>query len=128
MASISFGVALAGVGGWSMRCKAFAGSVVQSAGGAFHQDEGNEPFKMSLYCGLSIFPSLFLGMGYPSVGRSIAMSALFEYRRFGRPSEVSNVGWLWEASPLLCVAAIRRDLRFIFDKLGNPKSSPSSSS
>lgn len=36
------------------------------------------PFKISLYCGRRILPSLFLGIGYVDAGRSAAISALFE--------------------------------------------------
>lgn len=59
LASTSRFEALAGVGGWLMRCNALAGS-----------------FSISLYCGLNIFPSLFFGCGYDGAGRSMAMSAL----------------------------------------------------
>ena len=45
-ASASFGDALTGNAGWLIRCNEFAGSR-----------------KISLYCGLSIFPSPFLALG-----------------------------------------------------------------
>lgn len=37
---------------------------------------GNKPRRMSLYCGLRIFPSLFFAVGYSSGPRSSAISEL----------------------------------------------------
>lgn len=67
-------------------------------------------------------------MGYVGAGRSMAMSALLEYRLCDRaPGGFSTVGDSVLGSVLFCVA-IRFDLLFMLDRLGKPKSSPSSSS
>lgn len=83
-----------------------------------------------MYCGRNILPSLFLGMGYEGEGRSIAISALSEYRRAWNPDTdglIPGEDPPPSASAALC-PAVFLFLRFIFDRLGSPKSSPSSSS
>jgi hypothetical protein len=74
-------------------------------------------------------PSLFFGMGYDTAGRSIAMSPLSEKVREWNPRDgrVSSSGGN-PVSSAFCAAAMRRVRRFMFDRLGSPKSSPSSSS
>src|SRR3569833_1026658 len=91
--------------------------------------------SMSLYWGRNIFPSFFLGSGYDGDGRSTAMSALLEYRLVWNPLNESPSGdRLPSAAPTPASGlpwfafAIRFVLLFMLDRLGRPKSSPSSSS
>lgn len=89
-----------------MRCNEFAGSL-----------------KISLYCGLRIFPSLFLVVGYDGAGRSIAMSALFEYRRAPKDCPMSVLHGLSAATGSEASPGGFFGFRLVLDTLGSPKSS-----
>lgn len=109
--STSFGEALSGTGGWLIRCKELAGSR-----------------RISLYCGLRIFPSALFAEGYEGKSLSSAMSPLSLRVHEGVKAgvRVDIVGTLEDESDLALAFCFWPLLRMLAI-LGKPNSSSSSS-